>query len=73
MDSIFHDGVDITHLRRVSTDAKVLISIKYLAYECSTDAFWDYFQFDESTTMLCMKKFTASVLTLCFKRSILHL
>jgi hypothetical protein len=38
----FHDGVDVTHRRRVSTDAKILVSLKYLAYGCSINAFWDF-------------------------------
>jgi hypothetical protein len=57
----FHDGLDVTHRRRVCTDAKKKISLKYLAYGCSINAFQDYFQLGESTAMLCVRKFTSSI------------
>jgi len=57
----FRDGVDVTHHQRVCTDAKILISLKYLAYGCSVNAFRDYFQLGESTSMLCVRKFTSSI------------
>jgi hypothetical protein len=43
--------------QRLSPDAKILISLKYLAYGCSVNALQDYFQLVESTTMVCVKKF----------------
>jgi hypothetical protein len=53
----FSDGYDVTNRERISTDAKILISLKYLAYGCSVNAFRDYFQLGESTAMLCVKTF----------------
>jgi hypothetical protein len=64
----FCDGLDVTHHRRVTTDAKILISLKYLAYGCSINAFWDYFQLGESTAMLCIRKFTSSIANSMFQK-----
>jgi hypothetical protein len=64
----FHDGLDVTHHRGVCTDAKILISLKYLAYGCSINAFWDYFQLGESTVMLCVRKFTSSIANSMFQK-----
>ena len=66
-DLFFCDGFDITGRRRVITDAKILISLKYLAYGCSVNAFRDYFQVGESTALLSAKKFTK-----CISNSILQ-
>jgi hypothetical protein len=57
-DLFFCDGFDVTGRKRVSTDAKLLISLKYLAYGCSVNAFRDYFQVGESTALLAVKRFT---------------
>ena len=56
MDLFFRDGLDVTGKRRVSTDAKLLISLKYLGHGCSVNAFRDYFQVGESTALLSIKK-----------------
>jgi hypothetical protein len=61
MEPIFYDGFEITNRQRISTDAKILISLKYLAYGCSVNAFRDYFQLGESTAMVCVKKFIKSI------------
>jgi hypothetical protein len=42
---------------KISPDAKILIVLKYLSYDCSVNAFHDYFQLGESTAMMCVKKF----------------
>jgi hypothetical protein len=65
----FRDGSDITGRKRVSTDAKILISVKYLAYGCSVNAFHDYFQLGEATAMLCVKKFTQSMANSEFQKA----
>ncbi len=57
----FSDGFEITNRERISSDAKILISLKYLAYGCSVNAFRDYFQLGESTAMLCVKTFIKSI------------
>jgi len=38
--SFFQEGFDVTHHRRVSSDAKILISLKYFAYGCSINFFF---------------------------------
>ena len=63
----FVDGFDITGRRRVSVDAKILISLKYLAYGCSVNAFRDYFQIGESTALLSVKSSLLALPTLFFK------
>jgi hypothetical protein len=35
-----------------SVDAKKLITLKYLSYGCSVDAFCDYFQLGETTEIM---------------------
>jgi len=67
-DKFFVDGFDITGLRRVSVDAKILISLKYLAYGCSVNAFWDYFQIGESTALLSVKLFTSCIANSIFQK-----
>jgi len=67
-DKFFVDGFDITGRRRVSVDAKILISLKYLAYGCSVNAFRDYFQIGESTALLAVKKFTRSIAKSTFQK-----
>jgi hypothetical protein len=57
----FRDGVEVTNREKISTDAKILIALKYLAYGCSVNCFQDYFQIGESTVMSCVKKFTKEV------------
>jgi len=67
-DKFFVDGFDITGRKRVSVDAKILISLKYLAYGCSVNAFWDYFQIGESTALLSVKKFTSCIANSIFQK-----
>jgi hypothetical protein len=66
--SFYQEGFDVTHRRRVSSDAKILISLKYLAYGCSINSFHDYFQVGESTAMLSMKEFTKSISNPIFQK-----
>jgi len=68
MDLFFRDGLDVTGKRRVSTDAKLLISLKYLGYGCSVNAFRDYFQVGESTALLSIKKFTKCIANSCLQK-----
>jgi len=49
-------------------DAKILISLKYLAYGCSVNAFRDYFQIGESTALLSVKKFTSCIANSIFQK-----
>jgi hypothetical protein len=65
----FRDGSVITGRKRVRMDAKILISLKYLAYSCSVNAFHDYFQLGKSTAMLCVKKFTQSMANSEFQKA----
>jgi hypothetical protein len=53
----FLERYDATKWRKICTDAKVLISLKCLAYGSSVNSFRDYFQFGESTAHLCVEKF----------------
>jgi len=53
----FRERVDAANREPISTDAKILISLKYLAYGTSVNAFRDYFQLGESTAMECVKQF----------------
>jgi len=57
-DSFFQAGYDAYKRQKVSADAKILITLKYLAYGCSINSFHDYFQMGESTAMMCVKKVT---------------
>jgi hypothetical protein len=57
-DSFFQAGYDAYKRQKVSADAKILITLKYLAYGCSINSFRDYFQMGESTAMMCVKKVT---------------
>ena len=57
----FRDGYEVTHHEKISTDARILIALKYLAYGCSVNAFQDYFQVGESTAMACVKKFIKAI------------
>ncbi len=59
--TFFRDGVAVTNREKISTDAKILIALKYLAYGCSVNCFRDYFQIGETTAMTCVKKFTKEV------------
>jgi hypothetical protein len=54
----FWCGFDATKREIVSTDAKILIALKYLAYGTTLNAFRDYFQVGESTAIKCVKLFT---------------
>jgi hypothetical protein len=51
----------VTKRRKVSADAKILISLKALAYGTSVNAFRDYFQMGESTACLCLIHFIYGV------------
>ena len=42
-DPFFRDGFDNSKRQKISTDAKILIALKWLAYGASVDAFGDYF------------------------------
>jgi nucleoside permease NupC len=55
--SFFQDCIEVTKQKMISIDAKILISLKYLAYGCSVNAFHNYFQLGKTTSMLCVKKF----------------
>jgi len=55
--SFFRDGKQVTNRRKISGVGKVMMALKYLAYGCSVNAFWDYFQIGESTAMKCVKLF----------------
>lgn len=57
-DSFFQAGYDAYKRQKVSADAKILITLKYLAYGCSINSFRDYFQMGESTAMMCVKRVT---------------
>ena len=67
-DKFFIDGTDITGRRRVSVDAKILISLKYLAYGSSVNSFRDYFQIGESTALLAVKKVTSCIAKSVFQK-----
>ena len=43
-DSFFQAGYDAYKRQKVSADAKILITLKYLAYGCSINSFHDYIQ-----------------------------
>jgi len=64
----FADGFDVTHRQWVSSDAKILISLKYLAYGCSINSFRDYFQVGESTAMQSVKELTKSISNSIFQK-----
>jgi hypothetical protein len=51
----FRERVDATYREAISTDAKMLISLKYLAYGTSVNDFQDYFHLGESAAMEFMK------------------
>jgi len=57
VNSFFRDGRQVTNQMKISTDGKILMALKYLAYGCSVNAFRDYFQIGESTAMKCVKVF----------------
>jgi hypothetical protein len=57
----FQDGYDAAKQRKISTDAKILIALKFLAYGSSVNAFCDYFQLGESTAFLCILHLTLGV------------
>ena len=67
-DGFFREGLDVTGRKRVGTDSKILIALKYLGYGCSVNAFRDYFQLGESTAMLAVKKFTSCISTSPFQK-----
>lgn len=52
-DSFFHERVDCTGRRAISTDCKILMGLKVMAYGVAANAFRDYFQMGESTALLC--------------------
>jgi hypothetical protein len=64
----FRPGFDATKREKVSTDAKLLIALKYLAYGTTVNAFRDYFQVGESTAMKCVKLFTKEITTSPFRQ-----
>jgi hypothetical protein len=55
--SFFRDGKQVKNRMKISADGKVMMALKYLAYGCSVNAFWDYFQIGETTVMKCVKLF----------------
>jgi hypothetical protein len=57
----FRERVDATYREAISTDAKILISLKYLAHGTSVNAFQGYFQLGESTAMECVKQFIKGI------------
>jgi hypothetical protein len=48
--------------RSISIDAKILISLKCIAYGTAINAFRDYFQMGESTSRLCVQHFARGIL-----------
>jgi hypothetical protein len=57
------DGFDATKRENISSDAKILIALKYLANGTTVNAFRDYFQIGESTAMKCVKLLTKEIAT----------
>jgi len=70
--TFFCDGVDATRRAKISSDAKIMIALKYLAYGTSVNALRDYFQLGKSTAMKCVKLLTKEVTTLPFCREYFH-
>ncbi len=60
-DPFFRDGFDITGRKKISTDAKLMIAIKVLAYGSCANSFRDYYQLGDSTARLAVKHFTAGI------------
>lgn len=58
MDPFFRDGVDAAGKPSISSQVKLLMGLKILAYGVSPSAFIDYFQMGESTGQLCFKRLT---------------
>jgi hypothetical protein len=64
----FRERLDAANRLSISTDAKLLIALKYLAYGTCVNAFRDYFQMGESTAMASVKHFIKAVRSeLCSK------
>jgi hypothetical protein len=64
----FRCGFDATKREKISTDAKILIALKYLAYGTTVSAFRDYFQIGESTAIKCVKIFCKEMTTSPFRQ-----
>jgi hypothetical protein len=60
-DPFFRDGFDAAKRKKISTDAKILMALKCLAYGTCVNAFRDYFQLGESSARLCVLHFTFGV------------
>jgi hypothetical protein len=61
-DCFFSDTYDDRKRRSISIDAKIMISLKYMAYCTAINSFRDYFKMGESTSRLCLKHFVTGVL-----------
>lgn len=68
MQPFFRDGIDATKREKISSHAKILIGLKYLAYGTTVNAFRDYFQVGESTAMKCVKLLTKEVTNSPFRK-----
>jgi hypothetical protein len=63
LDPFFRPSVDCRRRESISTDAKILVALKYLAYGSAINAFRDYFQMGESTCRLCISHFVRGILS----------
>jgi hypothetical protein len=52
-DPFFRDLFDARRWRSISSDAKILMALKYISYGAAINAFRDFFQMGESTSRLC--------------------
>ncbi len=56
--SFFREGTDVTGKAKIDPKAKLLMTLKMLAYGNSPSAFMDFFQIGETTARRCLKNFT---------------
>lgn len=54
---LFHDNYDCCNRRSISLDAKILISLKFLAYGVTPNCWTDYFQISETYAHKCVEHF----------------
>ena len=57
MNKFFQERLDTANSESISTYAKLLIALIYLAYGACVNAFCDFFQLGESTAMASVKHF----------------